>query len=757
MFQFCRKFINPKKTLPTREYFAVVLTLLMLGGCTVKPEPLSLKDRNQQVFQDLATQFSRTTPPSKPITIDDAMAHALMFNLGHRVKTMDKVIALGMNNIASQKMLPIVAKSAGYSSQNRLSSESGQLKTTTSSLSISWNVLDLGISYISAQQQADRVLIAQELERKAAHNLMQEVRATFWRAIAAERLEKAIVPLKIKLDKALESSRQAEKEQIEPPTEALTYQVTLLETLQKLQRLQKQVSGAKTNLAELMGLDPGHPFKLLAHEAIEPINVAKLPNIEAMEGYALRNRPELWEKDYNRRIKALETKKTILRLFPGLDFSQSLEYDDTESYANNSWGEFGINVTWNLLSLLNAPDNIALAKNKERIQDISRLALNMSVLVQVHVALRNLIETREEYDISAKLSAAKEQLYIHAKAEQEADTSNELDVISRDSERILFVSQHDLAYAKLQNAAGAFLVSIGLDFLPKNINKLSYDELATIIKENNQLVTTGRIPGLVKKEKEKIAEPDNLKGNIKNSEDTDIDNPEWEIIDQYTPIQDTTKTSSKPVEPQEAKQQKSVIKTENAKLPLPNSNLDKPLNVVNLALLKEDFGPLKVDKQVDVKQIIKTTESDIKPEITVQDDNPIKAERILLAKEVAKAIEDAKLSKTKKSIITAKNIIYGDGYVVLSFIVDNNLHYRHFNLDSPLRFVIDFYNTQVEKAEYIKGFKNHIISNVKVGHPGKNTSRVVLNLKEPTKTESYLKSDESGSYLIYKLSKKASE
>ncbi|MBF0444306.1 MAG: TolC family protein [Magnetococcales bacterium] len=436
----------------------------------------------------MATQFTRITPPARPITIEDAMAHALLFNLGHRVKTMDKVIALGMNNVATQKMLPTVAENAGYTNQNRLSSESGQLETTTSSLSISWNVLDLGISYISAKQQADRVLIAQELERKAAHNLLQEVRATFWRAIAAERLEKAIGPLKTKLDKALASSRQAEKEHIEPPAEALNYQVTLLETLQKLQRLQKQVSGARSNLAELMGLDPGSSFTLLEHEAFDPINLASLPSIETLEGYALRHRPELWEKDYNRRIKALETRKTLLRLFPGLDFSQSLEYDDTESYANNSWGEFGISITWNLLNLLQAPDNIALAKDRERIADISRLALNMSVLVQVHVALRNLIETREEYDISAQLSAAKEQLYIHAKAEQEADTSNELDVISRESERILFLSNHDLAYAKLQNAAGAFLVSLGWDVLPSNIKDLEYNELTALIKENNKLV-----------------------------------------------------------------------------------------------------------------------------------------------------------------------------------------------------------------------------------------------------------------------------
>jgi outer membrane protein, multidrug efflux system len=605
MFQFCRILTNPLKKLLFREYLPALFLPLLLGGCSVNPEPLSLEDRNQQVFQDMAAQFTRTTPPSKPITIDDAMAHALLFNLGHRVKTMDQVIALGMTNIASQKMLPQVAENAGYTNQNKLSSESGQLKTSTSSLSVSFNVLDLGISYISAKQQADRFLIAEELERKAAHNLLQEVRATFWQAIAAQRLEKAIVPLKVKLDKALASSRQAEKEQIEPPAEALTYQVTLLETLQKLQRLQKQVSGARTNLAELMGLDPGRPFTLLEHEASDPINLTMLPPIETMEGYALRHRPELWEKDYTRRIKALETRKTLLRLFPGLDFSQSLEYDDTESYANNSWGEFGISVTWNLLNLLNAPDNIALAQNRERIVDISRLALNMSVLVQVHVALRNLIETREEYDISAQLSAAKEQLYLHAKAEQEADTSNELDVISRESERILYLSHHDLAYAKLQNAAGSFLVSLGWDVLPGNINELQYEELTALIKENNQLVTTGKIPGLIKKSKEKKPNPKNINSNIDMPVDPELDTPVWEIFGQETQLQNKPEPAQKPLLPPETQQQDRAKITNKSELPPPIGNEDKPLKVVDVTKQPEIINPLKIIEHIDIEKLKK--------------------------------------------------------------------------------------------------------------------------------------------------------
>ncbi|MBF0382323.1 MAG: TolC family protein [Magnetococcales bacterium] len=736
-----------------KKPLSFLIALLLLGGCSVKPKPLSFEERNQQVFQDMAAQFNRNAPPETPITIDDAMAHALLFNLGHRVKNMDRVIAMGMKNIASQKMLPQIAENAGYVNQSKLSSESGQLETTTSSLSISWNVLDLGISYISAKQQADRVLIARELERKAAHNLMKEVRATYWRAIAAERLEKAIVPLKIKLDKALASSRQAEKEQIEPPTEALSYQVTLLETLQKLQRLQKQVAGARTNLAELMGLDPGSSFTLVEHKAHEPINLAKLPKIETMEGYALRHRPELWEKDYTRRIRALETRKTLLRLFPGLDFSQSLEYDDTESYANNSWGEFGVNVTWNLLNLLQAPDNIALAKNREKIEDISRLALNMSILVQVHVALRNLIDTREEYDISAQLSAAKEQLYIHTKAEQEADAANELDVISRESERILFITQHDLAYAKLQNAAGAFLVSLGWDVLPSDLKDLRYEDLKALINENNSLVATGKIPGLIKKRSENKSKAKIINSKTATTQDPELDTPIWEIFSNLNPFKSKQKKSvpEKSSTPPQATEQKDTLKTvEEAKEPLLIDNEAKQPEAVEVVEPLEVVKPIEVEKPTEVAEKVEEI-------LSVTDTKTSLAARKIEAAQVAKSIEEAKNSTSKKGSVIAKKIVDGDDYVGLSFIIDKNLRYKHFHLESPKRFVIDFYNAGIYGINNLKGFSNQLISTIKVGHPGKNTSRVVLKLNQDSSTESDLSSDETTSYLNFKLSEKTNK
>jgi hypothetical protein len=59
---------------------------------------------------------------------------------------------------------------------------------TPPSAGLTWNILDLGVSYARAKQQANNVLIAKENQRKALQDIIREVRTAYWRAAGAERL-----------------------------------------------------------------------------------------------------------------------------------------------------------------------------------------------------------------------------------------------------------------------------------------------------------------------------------------------------------------------------------------------------------------------------------------------------------------------------------------------------------------------------------------------------------------------------------------
>jgi predicted DNA-binding helix-hairpin-helix protein len=94
--------------------------------------------------------------------------------------------------------------------------------------------LDFGLSYVRAQQGSDRYLIAKERERKAVHNLMQDVRTAYWRAVSAQRLLDRVEPLASRVSIAIENSRQIELEQLENPLEALQFQRDLLDIQRNL-------------------------------------------------------------------------------------------------------------------------------------------------------------------------------------------------------------------------------------------------------------------------------------------------------------------------------------------------------------------------------------------------------------------------------------------------------------------------------------------------------------------------------------------
>lgn len=53
-----------------------------------------------------------------------------------------------------------------------------------------------------------------------------------------------------------------------------------------------------------------------------------------LETEALASRPELREQDYQTRISSAETRKAMLRMLPGLEFSAGGHYDSNSFLVN---------------------------------------------------------------------------------------------------------------------------------------------------------------------------------------------------------------------------------------------------------------------------------------------------------------------------------------------------------------------------------------------------------------------------------------
>ncbi|CAK0751980.1 hypothetical protein CCP2SC5_1850003 [Azospirillaceae bacterium] len=473
--------------------------VLALTACAAVPEPFSIDETRERVNRDKAVIFGSSAPISGPIALDEALARAIKFNLDHRSEMLSQVVSQRQLNLTSYDLLPKLVTSAGFNSRNNdLASSSESIRTHAQSLepstsserslvsaqaALTWNILDFGVSYIRAQQSADRTLIADEQKRKVIHNILQDVRTTYWRAVAAERLIGRLDPLLKRTERALADAQALEIKSVRAPLEELQYQRALLNTLEQLRALRRELVGSKTQLAALMNLPPNAEYRVRLPENASQYIVPTLPVSPAeAEEMALYNRPELFQSSYESRISGAETNRILLEMLPGVSFSIGGNYDSNHYTVNSAWASYGVNVVWNLLTLFSTPARLELAEADELMKNVKRAALSMAILAQVEVAYLRYRHAVEEFS-TARVQADVEsrilrQLSIAGKLKQ----VDELSVIQAEAEDVFGALRRDTAYANLQNAYGAVMVSIGVDPLPTTLTSDTLPSLTQAVR-----------------------------------------------------------------------------------------------------------------------------------------------------------------------------------------------------------------------------------------------------------------------------------
>jgi outer membrane protein TolC len=477
----------------SQKLFGASLLALAVSGCAVTSQPIAQSESQARASSDLASMFKDQEPLSGPLTLHDAMARAVKYNLEARLKVMEEALAQHQVDLATFDMLPRMALSAGYAGRDNVSASSSEsVRTKTQSLEPStsqdrdrrvadltmvWNVLDFGVAYVSAKQQGDQRLIVEERRRKVIHTIIQDVRSAYWRAVAAERLLGQIDSLMARVDQARNNSQNLSQNRIGDPIQALSYERSLIEATRQLEEQRKALSLAKTELATLINLPIGTDLTLAAPEGYD---VPQLHvDMTQMEQQALASRPELREQDYQARISAAETRKAMLRLLPGLEFSAGGHYDSNSFLVNQSWADYGVKITWNLFNVLSAPAAIDVAKAGEQVAAARRQAMSMAVLAQLYVANANFNEAQRQFQTSQQLANLDEQIAGQLRNRYKAQGIGELDLIQGELNTLQADLRRDLAYAELRNSYGQLFASVGLDPLP---NQLPSNQLSAISK-----------------------------------------------------------------------------------------------------------------------------------------------------------------------------------------------------------------------------------------------------------------------------------
>ena len=504
----------------------------LLAGCAVVPVPLTDSEVRSRVLDDQALLYVEQEQVFKPISFEEAVARALKYNLDYRLKIMESALASGLANLSRYDMLPNLLANAGYTARNNDSGgnsvdiDTGQRTLTNStsqernrqlaSAEFSWNMLDFGVSYFRAKQQADQYLIAEERRRRVIQNILQDTRAAYWRAVGAQRLARDAEVLGVRARSALERSREAEAQGLLPPRDALNYQRMLLDAVALLASRRQELEFAKRELAALMNVTPGTDFTVV--EGVEPALLPVPFNIAELEEVALSNRPELREEDFRKRITADEARRQLVTLLPGISFTAGAQYDSNKYLYNNNWIESGVRVSFNLMKALSYPAMKDVQEAQQRNDQARRMALSMAILTQVRVSVERYRLALHDLDIARESNTVDQRLASYARAAESTRADTELELIRAETRSLNSQYQRYAAYAAAQTAFGRIYNSIGLEVLPVNMETASVAELASVVANNLRTLEAEAFPRMdadnsaIPSTRLKIELPSNLSG-----------------------------------------------------------------------------------------------------------------------------------------------------------------------------------------------------------------------------------------------------
>ncbi len=484
-----------------RMYKAILLPVLfsvLTVSCTIQTEPTTLGERSARAAVDKAALFGGQEDIIKPITLYEAIARAIKYNSDQRVALMEQAVAYGVAESSSMDLLPQLAADGGFVTRSdRLAVSAKSVETGKQTLEESYiedrtvrgaqlqvvyNVLDFGISYVNAKQASDKRYVSEEIRRKSIQQVVHDVRTAFWKAAAAQRIVEDMGVLIASIQDEL--VRVNADDVTNKTTDQLKEQKKLLTALKSLTDLRNDILTAKAELGTLMNLPPNVDFTLdIPAEMDNPKIVKDFGQID-LEHFALVNRPELRINDYEARIAALDAKKEILRLFPGIEFSAGINYNSNSYLKNKSWADAGIGVTWNLMNLFSRPQAIKLAKNREELERLRRLAMTMAVMSQVNVSYLQLKQAVEGFEVASSLDKVNDSLWQKSFAAKNKTVKERRETLFVAVDRLVSHLKRDFAYADYKGAESNLFVALGVDPLPRFLPHASVHSIAETLEDN---------------------------------------------------------------------------------------------------------------------------------------------------------------------------------------------------------------------------------------------------------------------------------
>jgi len=212
------------------------------------------------------------------------------------------------------------------------------------------------------------------------------------------------------------------------------------------------------------------------------LEVARLQaSTSIIEELAMLHNPDLRIKHYEARIAVLETQRALWELIPDLSFNYGINYDDDSYLVNNSWRSAGLSVGNNLLNLLWAPERQALAERGVELAELRRMALQMTMLTQVHLALQQFQHSQRQFARAQEVFAVDAQIAEQTRLFADQEMASDLDRIASQVTAILSEVRLYHALAKVKESEIQIQSTVGLEPQIASLDDMTLDDLETML------------------------------------------------------------------------------------------------------------------------------------------------------------------------------------------------------------------------------------------------------------------------------------
>jgi outer membrane protein, multidrug efflux system len=517
----------------------LLIGVFLMSSCA-KPKDIShLRQENAKM--DREELYKNVVVPQGPLVLQDFLALGLMQNFDIKMKQQQYLVQKELATSEQLKMLPSLEANADWSQRsnydasgsinvdtgavNFADSISETRSTQVQGLSMAWNVLDFGITYLRSRQEMGREVIALQEYKRLKQNTILDITDSYWRSVVALKAKDGATYLIQVIDNRQKSLDKQMASKSVSEVDGLLNHKSLIEMEIKLQNYERELSITKSTLARLAGLPSSADFEL-ANVDLLALDI-KMPSVQELEELAFLNRPELFVNDQQVEIALDDVRISLLSMLPSANLSATYNHDNNNFLMNKTWYSAGINAAWDLFSLpqkyyqkKSSEERVGVAKN-------ARLAMSIAMLSQVHLSYLEYQDAMRQYELAVELSSVKTRLLEAGKKGKKQGESDSADVLNLETEALLAQIYKTNAYSDLRIALERIANTVGrpLQFSPEIIVE-SVDKDNFLMEKAEASYIGGADSAaqkMAQEEAAKLVEADSSESNSSMKEDMEAD------------------------------------------------------------------------------------------------------------------------------------------------------------------------------------------------------------------------------------------